>query len=164
MNIATVGLDVAKYWFQVRGVEAHGQTVVRLKLCRSEVIAYFKSLEPCLVGMEARATAHHGARELTLLGYEVKLMPPGYVKGYVKRNQNDTADAEAICEAVTRPMRFVPVKTVGQQAVLMLRKYRDTVCAVRYGWEPDCEGARRNAHNVMGCSANRLSGNALRSR
>ena len=125
MKITTIGLDLAKHWFQIHGVDARGQTVVRRKLRRSEVIAFFQSLAPCLVGMEACATAHHWARELTGLGHEVKLMPPGYVKAYVKRNKNDAADAEAICEAVTRPsMRFVPVKTAEQQAVLMLHRAR----------------------------------------
>jgi len=125
MNIATIGLDLAKHWFQVHGVDERGLTVVRRKLRRGEVLAYFRSLKPCLVGMEACATAHHWARELAALGHEVRLMPPGYVKAYVKRNKNDAADAEAICEAVTRPsMRFVPVKTAEQQAVLMLHRAR----------------------------------------
>ncbi|MGH7211474.1 MAG: hypothetical protein ACREF1_08445 [Acetobacteraceae bacterium] len=96
---------------------------MRRKLRRSEVIAYFKSLAPCLVGMEACATAHHWARELAALGHDVKLMPPAYVKAYVKRNKNAAADAEAICEAAACPsMRFVPVKTADQQAVLMLHR------------------------------------------
>jgi Transposase len=121
MQITTIGLDLAKHWFQVHGVDADGQVVVRRRLWRSGVIAYFRSLEPCLVGMEACATAHHWARELTALGHMVKLMPPAYVKAYFKRNKNDATDAEAICEAVTRPsMRFVPVKDGEQQSVLML--------------------------------------------
>jgi transposase len=125
MKLATIGLDIAKHWFQIHGVDALGQTVARRKLRRSEVLAYFKSLAPCLVGMEACATAHHWARELIALGHDVRLMPPGYVKAYVKRNKNDAADAEAICEAVTRPsMRFVPVKTADQQSVLMLHRAR----------------------------------------
>ena len=119
MQITTIGLDLAKHWFQVHGVDANGHVVVRRRLWRSGVIAYFRSLEPCLVGMEACATAHHWARELTALGHTVKLMPPAYVKAYVKRNKNDAADAEAICEAVARPsMRFVPVKDAEQQSVL----------------------------------------------
>jgi transposase len=92
MNIATIGLDLAKHWFQVHGVDAEGQTVVRRKLRRAEMLVYFKSLPPCLVGTEACATAHHWSRELTALGHEVRLMPPGYVKAYVKRNKNDAAD------------------------------------------------------------------------
>ena len=100
MQITTIGLDLAKHWFQVHGVDANGQVAVRRKLRRSELLAFFQSLPPCLVGMEACATAHHWARELTKLGHTVKLMPPAYVKAYVKRNKNDAADAEAICEAV----------------------------------------------------------------
>ena len=123
MQITTIGLDLAKHWFQVHGVDANGHVVVRRRLWRSGVIAYFRSLEPCLVGMEACATAHHWARELIALGHTVKLMPPAYVKAYVKRNKNDAADAEAICEAVARPsMRFVPVKDAEQQSVLMLHR------------------------------------------
>src|SRR5271156_4994248 len=117
MQITTIGLDLAKHWFQVHGVDANGHVVVRRRLWRSGVTAYFRSLEPCLVGMEACATAHHWARELTALGHRVKLMPPAYVKAYVKRNKNDAADAEAICEAVARPsMRFVPVKDAEQHS------------------------------------------------
>ena len=132
MNIATIGLDLAKHWFQVHGVDDRGQTVFRRKLRRGELMAYFQSLPPCLVGMEACATAHYWARELAVLGHEVRLMPPGYVKAYVKRNQNDAADAEAICEAVTRPtMRFVPVKSAEQQAVLMLHRARNLLVRQR---------------------------------
>ena len=132
MQITTIGLDLAKHWFQVHGVDANGQVVVRRRLWRSGVIAYFRSLEPCLVGMEACATAHHWARELTALGHRVKLMPPAYVKAYVKRNKNDAADAEAICEAVARPsMRFVPMKDTEQQSVLMLHRARSLLVRQR---------------------------------
>jgi transposase len=132
MQITTIGLDLAKHWFQVHGVDASGRVVVRRKLWRSGVIAYFRSLEPCLVGMEACATAHYWARELTALGHTVKLMPPAYVKAYVKRNKNDAADAAAICEAVTRPsMRFVPVKDTEQQSVLMLHRARSLLIRQR---------------------------------
>src|SRR3954452_25007400 len=132
MQVTTIGLDLAKHWFQVHGVDANGQVVVRRRLSRSGVIAYFRSLEPCLVGMEACATAHHWARELRALGHTVKLMPPAYVKAYVKRNKNDAADAEAICEAVTRPsMRFVPVKDAEQQSVLMLHRARSLLVRQR---------------------------------
>jgi len=132
MNVATIGLDLAKHWFQVHGVDAQGQVVIRRKLRRGEVVAFFAALPPCVVGMEACATAHHWSRELSGLGHEVKLMPPAYVKAYVKRNKNDAADAEAICEAVTRPtMRFVPAKTADQQAVLMLHRTRSLLVRQR---------------------------------
>lgn len=132
MQITTIGLDLAKHWFQVHGVDASGQVVVRRKLRRSEVLGFFQSLAPCLIGMEACATAHHWARELMALGHSVKLMPPAYVKAYVKRNKNDAADAEAICEAVTRPsMRFVPVKDADQQSVLMLHRTRNLLVRQR---------------------------------
>src|SRR6516162_913638 len=132
MQITTIGLDLAKHWFQVHGVDAHGHIVVRRRLWRSGVIAYFRSLEPCLVGMEACATAHHWARELTALGHTVRLMTPANVKAYVKRNKNDAADAEAICEAVGRPsMRFVPVKDAEQQSVLMLHRARNLLVRQR---------------------------------
>src|SRR5262252_6882660 len=125
MQITTIGLDLAKHWFQVHGVDADGRVVARRRLWRSGVIAYFRSLEPCLVGMEACATAHYWARELTALGHTVKLMPPSYVKAYVKRNKNDAADAEAICEAVRRPtMRFVTIKSTDAQSTLMLHRAR----------------------------------------
>ena len=132
MQVTTVGLDLAKHWFQVHGVDAGGQVAIRRKLRRSEVIGFFKSLSPCLVGIEACATAHHWSRELIALGHEVKLMPPAYVKAYVKRNKNDAADAEAICEAATRPsMRFVPVKDAEQQSVLMLHRVRSLLVRQR---------------------------------
>ena len=125
MQVTTIGLDLAKHWFQVHGVDASGAVAIRKKLRRSEVLGFFQSLPPCLVGMEACATAHYWARELTKLGHTVKIMPPAYVKAYVKRNKNDAADAEAICEAVGRPsMRFVPVKDAEQQLVLMLHRAR----------------------------------------
>lgn len=126
MGITTIGIDIAKNVFQVHGVNNEGSTVLRKKLRRNAVLPFFKQLESCLIGMEACATAHHWARGLSALGHSVKLMPPTYVKPYVKRSKNDAADAEAICEAVNRPtMRFVPVKTEAQQAVIMLHKTRD---------------------------------------
>jgi transposase len=125
MQAITLGLDLAKHWFQVHAVDATGMIVVKRRLRRVEVVEFFRGQDPCLVGMEACATAHHWARELIALGHEVKLMPPAYVTAYVKRNKNDAADAAAICEAVTRPsMRFVPVKDVDQQAVLMMHRAR----------------------------------------
>jgi len=130
----TIGLDIAKRVFQVHGVDAAGEVVVQRKLRRSEVLVFFERLAPCLVGVEACATAHHWARALMALGHEVKLMPPSYVKPYVKRQKNDMTDAEAICEAVTRPtMRFVPVKSVEQQSVLSLHRARDLLVRQRTG-------------------------------
>jgi transposase len=118
MEVTTIGLDLAKNLFQVHGVDAEGRAVMRKKLGRASVLSFFSKLPPCLVGIEACATAHYWARELRALGHEVKLMPPSYVKPYIKRGKNDAADAEAIYEAVTRPtMRFVPIKTVEQQSV-----------------------------------------------
>ena len=132
MTITTIGLDLAKSWFQVHGVDANGQVLVRRKLKRGEVLPYFQSVARCLVGMEACATAHHWSRELSAFGHTVKLMPPAYVKAYVKRNKNDAADAEAICEAVTRPtMRFVPVKDAEQQSVLLLHRVRSLLVRQR---------------------------------
>ena len=132
MQVTTIGLDLAKHWFQVHGVDASGTIAIRRKLRRSEVLSFFQSLPPCLVGLEACATAHYWARELIKLGHEVKLMPPAYVKTYVKRNKNDAADAEAICEAVTRPsMRFVPVKDAEQQSVLLLHRARSLLVRQR---------------------------------
>ena len=111
-TITTIGLDIAKSVFQVHGVDAQGSVVVRRQLKRRHVLAFFKKLSPCLVGIEACATSHHWSRELQALGHIVRLIPPAYVKPYVKRQKNDAADAEAICEAVQRPsMRFVPTKT-----------------------------------------------------
>src|SRR5262249_22647500 len=119
MKVSTIGVDLAKYVFQVHGVDDAGSVALRRRLRRSEVVAFFARLEPTLVGMEAGPTAHYWARQLTELGHTVKLMPAQYVKPYVKRQKNDTADAEAICEAVLRPsMRFVPVKTEEQQSAL----------------------------------------------
>ncbi len=125
-TITTVGLDLAKSVFQVHGIDAEGNVVVRKCLSRSRVLDFFSKPEPCLVGMEACATAHHWARELRALGHEVRLMPPQYVKPYVKTQKNDIADAEAICEAATRPtMRFVPVKSVEQQGLMTMHGVRD---------------------------------------
>ena len=124
-TIATIGLDIAKSVFQVHGVDAAGQVVVRRQLKRRQVLAFFAKLPPCLIGIEACASSHYWARELQALGHTVRLIPPAYVKPYVKRQKNDAADAEAICEAVTRPnMRFVPIKTIEQQGCLVLHRTR----------------------------------------
>jgi transposase len=123
--ITTVGLDIAKSVFQVHGVDAAGQVIIRRQLKRRYVLAFFQKLPPCLVGIEACASSHHWSREIKALGHTVRLMPPAYVKPYVKRQKNDATDAEAICEAVTRAnMRFVPAKTTEQQSCLMLHRTR----------------------------------------
>ena len=124
-TITTIGLDIAKSVFQVHGVDAAGQVVVRRQLKRRYVLAFFQRLPPCLIGIEACASSHHWSRELQALGHKVRLMPPAYVRPYVKRQKNDAADAEAICEAVTRAnMRFVETKTPEQQSCLMLHRTR----------------------------------------
>ena len=124
-TVTTIGLDIAKSVFQVHGVDAAGQVVIRRQLKRRQVLAFFEKLPPCLIGIEACASSHHWSRELQALGHTVRLMPPAYVKPYVKRQKNDMADAEAICEAVTRAnMRFVPTKTPEQQSCLMLHRTR----------------------------------------
>src|SRR5882757_1575652 len=124
-TITTIGLDIAKSVFQVHGVDAAGQVVVRRQLKRRYVLAFFQKLPPCLIGIEACASSHYWSRELRALGHTVRLMPPAYVKPYVKRQKNDATDAEAICEAVTSAnMRFVPTKTPEQQSCLMLHRTR----------------------------------------
>ena len=131
-EVVTVGLDIAKSVFQVHGVDGAGQVAVRRQLRRAQVLAFFAKLPACLIGIEACATAHHWARELAALGHQVRLMPPSYVKPYVKRQKNDAADAEAICEAVTRPtMRFVAVKSPEQQSVMVLHRIRQTLMRQR---------------------------------
>jgi transposase len=123
--ITTIGLDIAKSLFQVHGIDAEGRVVIRRQLKRRYVLAFFEKLEPCLIGIEACASAHHWSRQLQALGHTVRLMPPSYVKPYVKRQKNDATDAEAICEAVTRPnMRFVPTKSAEQQSGLVLHRTR----------------------------------------
>ena len=124
-TVTTIGLDIAKSVFQVHGVDANGQVVIRRQLKRRYILAFFQKVPPCLVGIEACASSHHWSRELQALGHTVRLMPPAYVKPYVKRHKNDATDAEAICEAVGRPnMRFVATKTPGQQSCLTLHRTR----------------------------------------
>jgi transposase len=131
-EIVVIGLDLAKNVFQVHAIDAQGQPIVRRQLRRAEVLKFFAKIPPCLVGMEACASAHYWGREIGALGHQVRLMPPAYVKPYVKRGKTDAADAEAICEAVTRPtMRFVAVKSEEQQAALMLHKTRDLLVRQR---------------------------------
>jgi transposase len=124
-TITTIGLDIAKSAFQVHGIDAEGKVMVRRQLKRRYVLSFFEKLQPCLIGVEACASAHYWSRELKALGHTVRLMPPAYVKPYVKRQKNDASDAEAICEAVRRPtMRFVEAKTPEQQSCLMLHRTR----------------------------------------
>ena len=121
--ITTIGLDIAKSIFQVHGIDTEGKVVFRRQLKRRYVVEFFQKLPPCLVGIEACASSHHWSRELQALGHTVRLMPPAYVKPYVKRHKNDATDAAAICEAVTRPnMRFVATKTPEQQSCLSLHR------------------------------------------
>ena len=152
MTLKVIGLDIAKHVFQVHGVNETGKVVVRRKLRRADVLRWFADIDPTIVGIEACQTAHYWARELVALGHDVRLMPPQFVKPYVKSQKNDAADAEAICEAVQRPtMRFVPIKSAEQQAALLLHRTRDlfnpaaqqpdqldpnTLCGVRYCGQP----------------------------
>ena len=156
--ITTIGLDIAKSVFQVHGVDAGGQVVIRRQLKRRYVLAFFQKLPPCLVGIEACASSHHWSRELQALGHTVRLMPPAYVKPYVKRHKNDAADAEAICEAVTRAnMRFVATKTPEQQSCLMLHRTRHLSSASRLGDQcdprPSCRVWDRRAGRAQWCRA-----------
>lgn len=132
MKISTVGLDLAKNVFQIHAVDETGEVVVRRALRRSQVTTFFNKLEPCLIGIEACGTSHYWARTLSSLGHRVKLMPPAYVTPYVKRGKTDAGDAEAICEAVTRPtMRFVAVKSPEQQSILALHRTRNLLIRQR---------------------------------
>ena len=125
MNITTVGIDLAKNVFQIHGIDARGKSVLRKQLRRNQVVRFFANLPACVIGMEACASAHHWGRTLERCGHSVRLMAPQFVKPYVKTNKNDVADAEAICEAVSRPnMRFVPIKSLEQQCVLSLHRVR----------------------------------------
>jgi len=132
MKISTLGLDLAKNVFQIHGVTATGEVAIKRTLRRRQVLTFFQKLEACTVGIEACGMSHYWARELTKLGHDVRLMPPIYVRPYVKRGKTDAADAEAICEAVTRPtMRFVPIKSPEQQAVLSVHRARDLIIRQR---------------------------------
>src|SRR5271163_1985575 len=132
VEVSTIGLDIAKAVFQVHGVDSAGTVVVRKRISRAKLLEFFADLPPCLVGIEACPSAHHWGRELAGLGHTVKLMPPSYVKAYLKRSKNDANDAAAICEAVTRPsMRFVPIKTKQQQTALMLHRTRQLLVRQR---------------------------------
>src|SRR6516225_3424144 len=131
-EVSTVGLDIAKSVFQVHGVDADGAVVMRKRIGRAKLLEFFAALPPCVVGIEACPSAHHWSRKLRALGHTVRLMPPSYVKAYLKRSKNDANDAAAICEAVTRPsMRFVPIKTQEQQTGLMLHRTRQLLVRQR---------------------------------
>src|SRR3974390_3234051 len=131
-EVSTIGLDIGKSVFQVHGVDDAGAVVIRKRVSRARVLEYFGELPPCLIGIEACPSAHHWGRELQLLGHIVRLVPPSYVKAYLKRSKNDANDAAAICEAVTRPsMRFVPIKTKEQQTALMLHRTRQLLVRQR---------------------------------
>src|ERR1700688_992498 len=131
-EVSTIGLDIAKSVFQVHGVDGAGAVLIRRRVSRAKVSEFFAALPPCLVGIEACPSAHHWSRKLQALGHTVKLMPPSYVKAYLKRSKNDANDAAAICEAVTRPsMRCVPIKTKEQQAALMLHRARQLLVRQR---------------------------------
>ena len=132
MAIVTIGLDTAKSWFQVHGVDESGRVALRRKLARGKVLQFFAGLTPCVIGLEACGGAHFWARELIKLGHDARLMPARYVRAYVKTNKHDAADAEACCEAVQRPgMRFVPVKSEEQQSMLMVHRTRDLLVRQR---------------------------------
>jgi len=132
MKITTIGIDLAKEVFQIHGVDIHGKVVLRKQLSRSKMTQFFANLEPCLIGMEACGSSHHWARKLSESGHTVKLMSPQFVKPYVKTNKHDMADAEAICEAVSRPnMRFVPIKNTEQQAILSVHRARQGLVKAR---------------------------------
>ena len=131
-QVTTIGLDLAKRVFQVHGVDAAGAVVLRRQLKRRQVVPFFAKLPSCLIGMEACGTAHHWGRTLRALGHEVRLIPPAYAKAYVRRNKTDPADAEAICEAVSRPsMRFVPIKSKADQAMAAVHRLRERLIAQR---------------------------------
>jgi len=132
MTITTIGLDLAKSVFQAHGVDENGNAVLVKRLHRKQMLPFFSKLSPCLIGVEACATAHYWARTLAAMGHEVRLIPPSYVKAFVKRGKSDALDAEAICEAVQRPtMRFVPVKNIEQQGILMTHRARSLLVRQR---------------------------------
>jgi len=159
-EVSTIGFDIAKSVFQVHGVDGTGAVVMRKRVGRSKVLEFFGGLSPCLVGIEACPSAHYWSRELQTLGHTVKLMPPSYVKAYLKRSKNDANDAAAICEAVTRPsMRFVAIKTKEQQTGLMLHRTRQLLVrqrtmlsnAIRGIWPNSASSRPRAAMARLSC-------------
>lgn len=157
-TVVTIGLDLAKSVFQLHGVDADGRTALRRRLARPELVSYLAKLPACLIGMEACSAAHHWARELTRLGHSVRLIPPQYVKPYVKRNKTDAADAEAICEAVDRPnMRFVQIKTLDQQSVLTLHRVRSAFVRQRTSAVNTVRGLLTEFGIVVGKGISRLA-------
>jgi transposase len=161
-SVVTVGLDIAKNVFQAHGVDAEGGVAFRRRITQAKVKEFFASLPKCLVGIEACASSHHWAREIGALGHTVKLMPPAYVKPYVKSQKNDSADAEAICEAVTRPnMRFAEVKSVEQQSVLAPR-HADPSSNARWKQQTCAHGGVRGYRSNRSCRTGKLGADHLR--
>jgi transposase len=163
MKITTSGIDGAKSVFQVHGVDARGNVVVRRQIRRSQLLLFFSKLEPCLIGMEACATSHYWARRLSALGHTVRLMAPQFVKPYRKNDKNDGNDAEAICEAVQRPsMRFVPIKSPEQQAQLALHRIRRRLMSERTALINQLRGLLAEYGLVLAQGANKRVGTAYR--
>ena len=150
-EVITIGLDIAKSVFQVHGVDVDGAVVIRKRVSRAKVLEFFSTFPACLVGIEACPSAHHWSRELQALGHTVRLMPPSYVKAYLKRSKNDANDAAAICEAVTRPsMRFVPAKSEQQQSGLMLHRSRQLLVRQRTMLSNAIRGHMARARHHLG--------------
>jgi transposase len=157
MNIARIGVDLAKQVFQIHGVDRMEQVLVRRQLRRSQMLDYFSKLTPCLIGMEACGSAHYWARELSKLGHEVRLMAPQFVKPYVKSGKNDANDAEAICEAVSRSnMRFVAIKTIGQQVIQAKHRIRARLIKSRTALSNEIRGLLAEFGIVVATSIGRL--------
>ena len=157
MNITRIGIDLAKHVFQLHGVESTGKVLVRKQLRRAQMLAYFSKLPPCLIGMEACGSAHYWARELSKLGHDVRIMAPQFVKPYVKSGKNDANDAEAICEAVSRPnMRFVPIKTVEQQVMQTEHRIRARLIRARTALSNEIRGLLAELGIIVPASMGKL--------
>ncbi|GKS68393.1 transposase [Nitrosomonas sp. PY1] len=158
MKITTIGIDLAKEVFQVHGVDMYSKAVLRKQLRRSEMVRFFANLEPCLIGIEACGSSHHWARKLGEFGHTVRLMSPQFVKPYVKTNKHDMADAEAICEVVSRPnMRFVSIKNVEQQAILSVHRARQGFVKARTAQANQIRGLLSEFGIVIPQGTNRLA-------